>query len=264
MDKSKYRKNSRGCYRGMENDNGNKEESHRRKRNWFTIWIQYIYPWFSQRQSGIITRSSDKILEDKTRKTLKQKIYKKRHNLNMQSSIISSPIGDLVAIATDSHLVMLEFADSPSLEGKLQILLPLVGGVRGGTIGIPLLASPKKGEIENIIIEKTKKELEQYFAWTRKIFDIPLAPRGTEFQQKAWKALESIPYGETRSYQEEATLIGNPKAVRAIGGANNQNPIVIIIPCHRVIGKSWQLVGYGGWLDRKIWLLKHENTKKSQ
>lgn len=82
----------------------------------------------------------------------------------MQSSIISSPIGDLVAIATDSHLVMLEFADSPSLEGKLQILLPLVGGVRGGTIGIPLLASPKKGEIENIIIEKTKKELEQYFA----------------------------------------------------------------------------------------------------
>ncbi len=75
---------------------------------------------------------------------------------------------------------------------------------------------------------------------------------------KAWKALESIPYGETRNYLEEATIIGNPHAVRAIGGANHHNPIVIIIPCHRVIGKSGNLVGYGGGIKRKQWLLDHE------
>lgn len=75
---------------------------------------------------------------------------------------------------------------------------------------------------------------------------------------KAWKALEQIPYGETRSYLEEATMIGSPKAVRAIGGANHANNFPILIPCHRVIGKSGKLVGYGGGIDRKIWLLDHE------
>jgi O-6-methylguanine DNA methyltransferase len=75
---------------------------------------------------------------------------------------------------------------------------------------------------------------------------------------KAWKALEQIPYGETRSYLEEATMIGSPKAVRAIGGANHANHFPILIPCHRVIGKSGKLVGYGGGIDRKIWLLEHE------
>ena len=83
---------------------------------------------------------------------------------------------------------------------------------------------------------------------------------GTEFQKKAWRALIEIPYGETRSYQEQAMAIGNPKAVRAVGGANNKNPISIIIPCHRVIGKNKKLVGYGGGLLKKEFLLNLEKT----
>lgn len=113
----------------------------------------------------------------------------------------------------------------------------------------------------NPLLNQIKKELEEYFAWKRKMFTIPLKPTGTIFQQKAWEALTKIPYGETRSYKEEANLAGNPKAVRAIGWANNKNPIVIIIPCHRVIGADGNLVGYGGGIERKIWLLEHE--KKS-
>jgi O-6-methylguanine DNA methyltransferase len=100
-----------------------------------------------------------------------------------------------------------------------------------------------------LILEQTRLELSEYFEGTRQKFTIPLLPHGTAFQKLAWKALEKIPYGETRNYLEEATMIGNPKAVRAIGGANHNNPIVIIIPCHRVIGKNGKLVGYG-WRAR--------------
>ncbi|MBC7503800.1 methylated-DNA--[protein]-cysteine S-methyltransferase [Candidatus Gracilibacteria bacterium] len=81
---------------------------------------------------------------------------------------------------------------------------------------------------------------------------------GTDFQKNAWKGLQAIPYGQTRSYGEQAKMIDNPRAVRAIGGANHNNHIVIIIPCHRVIGASGKLVGYGGGIERKIWLLDHE------
>ena len=89
-------------------------------------------------------------------------------------------------------------------------------------------------------------------------FDLPLAPKGTAFQQSVWRALESIPYGEVRSYGDIARQIGNPKACRAIGGANNRNPIAIVIPCHRVIGADGRLVGYGGGLDKKEMLLSLE------
>ncbi|MBX9808838.1 methylated-DNA--[protein]-cysteine S-methyltransferase [Candidatus Gracilibacteria bacterium] len=112
----------------------------------------------------------------------------------------------------------------------------------------------------NPILEKTKKQLDEYFAGKRKIFDIPLSVEGTDFQKKSWDALQKIPYGETRNYSEQAHMTGSSKAVRAIGGANHNNPIVIIVPCHRVIGKSGKLVGYGGGIDRKIWLLEHEKN----
>ena len=95
-------------------------------------------------------------------------------------------------------------------------------------------------------------------AGRRREFQLPLAPKGTEFQQKVWKALLDIPYGETRSYGEIARAIGNPKASRAVGMANNRNPIAIIIPCHRVIGSTGKLVGYGGGLDKKEFLLNLE------
>ena len=111
---------------------------------------------------------------------------------------------------------------------------------------------------KNIIIEKTINELSEYFDGKRKKFNIPIQLSGTQFQLKAWDALNKIPYAKTVSYSEQAKISGNPKATRAIGNANNANPISIIIPCHRVIGKSGKLVGYGGGLDRKNYLLDLE------
>lgn len=102
------------------------------------------------------------------------------------------------------------------------------------------------------------RQLEQYFAGTRRDFDLVLAPDGTPFQLAAWQALRTIPFGETRSYQQQASAIGRPTAVRAIGAANGKNPLPIVVPCHRVIGKDGSLVGFGGGLSCKRWLLAHE------
>lgn len=101
-------------------------------------------------------------------------------------------------------------------------------------------------------------QLEEYFAGRRLSFDLPLAPTGTGFQQKVWQALREIPYGRTESYGELARRIGQPTASRAVGAANGRNPIAIIVPCHRVIGANGALTGFGGGLDRKQWLLRHE------
>lgn len=119
--------------------------------------------------------------------------------------------------------------------------------------------------IESDEVKRCIQQLKEYFLGKRREFSIKLDIRiGTEFQKKAWRALTEIPYGETRSYQEQAIAIGNPKAVRAVGGANNKNPISIIIPCHRVIGKNKKLVGYGGGLPKKEFLLnlEKENIKE--
>ncbi len=117
-------------------------------------------------------------------------------------------------------------------------------------------------EIHSKEVENCIKQLKEYFDGKRKVFDVKLdISQGTEFQQEAWKALLDIPYGETRSYQEQAAAIKNPKAVRAIGGANHNNPISIIIPCHRVIGKNGKLTGYGGGLFRKEYLLDLEKAE---
>lgn len=101
-------------------------------------------------------------------------------------------------------------------------------------------------------------QLTQYFAGERTDFDLELEAHGTDFQLLVWNALREIPYGETRSYGAVASKVGKPTAARAVGGANNKNPIAVIVPCHRVIGASGALVGYGGGLDRKTWLLDHE------
>lgn len=112
------------------------------------------------------------------------------------------------------------------------------------------------------LLEAAKRELLEYLEGRRREFDLPLKPEGTEFQKRVWKALLTIPYGETRSYGQIAAQIGNPKACRAVGMANHKNPLPIVIPCHRVIGSGGSLVGYGGGLDRKVWLLKLENPKQ--
>lgn len=107
---------------------------------------------------------------------------------------------------------------------------------------------------------QAQAELEEYFAGRRKVFSVPLSLQGTAFQLQVWNALRQIPYGETLSYSDIATVIGNPKACRAVGMANNRNPVMIIVPCHRVIGKNGSLVGYGGGLDVKKKLLALEKT----
>lgn len=103
------------------------------------------------------------------------------------------------------------------------------------------------------------RQLQEYFSGSRKIFDLPLAPIGTDFQMRCWDALLQIPYGETRSYGDIARSVECPKGFRAVGMANNRNPISIVIPCHRVIGSDGKLVGFGGGLDIKKFLLDMEN-----
>lgn len=105
---------------------------------------------------------------------------------------------------------------------------------------------------------QVKQQLAEYFAGERKMFDVALAPVGTEFQMSVWRALGDIPYGETASYADVAANIGNPKAVRAVGTANGSNPIAIIVPCHRVIGSDGSLTGFGGGLESKQFLLQLE------
>ncbi|MGH8160582.1 MAG: methylated-DNA--[protein]-cysteine S-methyltransferase [Gammaproteobacteria bacterium] len=111
------------------------------------------------------------------------------------------------------------------------------------------------------VLKAAGRQLEEYFAGERKVFDLLLAPKGTVFQRRVWKALERIPYGKTQSYGEIARKIKNPKAVRAVGAANGANPIPIVVPCHRVIGADGTLTGYGGGLPRKQKLLALEGYR---
>lgn len=104
------------------------------------------------------------------------------------------------------------------------------------------------------------RQLEDYFRGKRKTFDIPIRPRGTDFQMSVWKQLSKIPYGETATYGDIAKRIDNPKAVRAVGLANGRNPLPIVIPCHRVVGAHGQLTGFGGGLEKKALLLKIEQS----
>lgn len=120
----------------------------------------------------------------------------------------------------------------------------------------------KEGEKEenHPLLQWTRRELEEYFQGKRKELSVPLKPDGTEFQKKVWKALTEIPYGETRTYGEVAAAVGNDKASRAVGMANHCNPIPVIIPCHRVIGKNGKLTGYAGGLEKKTALLDLERS----
>ena len=131
-------------------------------------------------------------------------------------------------------------------------------------ITVNFLKDSKREENPTAIIEQCMTELEEYFYKGRKFFTVELNPPGTDFQKKVWNELLTIPYGKTISYEALAIRIGNIKSIRAVGLANGQNPIAIIIPCHRVIGKGGELVGYGGGLDNKEWLLYHEGALLKQ
>ncbi|MHA1777928.1 MAG: cysteine methyltransferase [Promethearchaeia archaeon] len=125
-----------------------------------------------------------------------------------------------------------------------------------------IISKRSKFSNPNKITSMAQKQLKEYFNHERTEFSLPLSPQRTPFQQKVWNALESIPYGKVSTYKEVAVMIGNSKAVRAVGNANSKNPITIVIPCHRVIQSNGKLGGYAGGLYRKQWLLKHENPQK--
>ena len=110
------------------------------------------------------------------------------------------------------------------------------------------------------LIRRTYKQFVEYLDGKRKVFDLPLSLKGTDFQKQVWQALRDIPYGETRSYKQIAVAIGNPKAVRAVGMANNRNPLLIVVPCHRVIGTDGKMVGYAAGMDKKEFLLRLEGS----
>lgn len=107
-------------------------------------------------------------------------------------------------------------------------------------------------------------QLGEYFAGTRTTFDLPLAPAGTPFQQRVWEALRAIPFGETATYLAVARTLGDPLATRAVGAANGRNPLGIVVPCHRIVGADGSLTGYAGGLDRKRWLLRHEDAVRGR
>ena len=126
-----------------------------------------------------------------------------------------------------------------------------------GICGLDHTSGPVCGTEDPVLLEAVR-QLKEYFSGSRKAFDLPLHLVGTPFQLKCWQALQKIPYGETRTYGEQAAAIGKPSACRAVGGANHRNPVMIIVPCHRVIGADGSLTGFGGGLDMKAWLLQHE------
>ena len=130
----------------------------------------------------------------------------------------------------------------------------------GALLAISMQRSLEGVEKETSLTKEAYTQLSEYLNGKRKTFDLPFKIRGTLFQEQVWNALLDIPYGETRSYKQIAEAIGNPKAVRAVGMANNRNPLLIIVPCHRVIGKNGSLVGYGEGLEMKEFLLRLEKS----
>lgn len=159
-----------------------------------------------------------------------------------------TPLGEMLACASSSGLCLLEFADTPADAPRLQKELNALQRLLAATIAPGV----------NIHIQETQRQLQDYFRGVRRDFSVVLHMSGTAFQQRVWNGLLRIPYGQTVSYQEEAQTINQPSAVRAVANANGANRMSIIIPCHRVIGKNGQLVGYGGGVARKQWLLQHE------
>jgi AraC family transcriptional regulator of adaptative response/methylated-DNA-[protein]-cysteine methyltransferase len=161
---------------------------------------------------------------------------------------ILTPLGPMFAGAVAEGVCLLEFADRRMLETQLARLRRLFHAefVPGDSSHFWVLSG----------------QLEEYFAGSRREFSVPLACPGTAVQERVWSVLRAIPYGTTRFYQEQARLIGDPRAVRAVARANGDNRLAILIPCHRVIGKNGKLIGYGGGLWRKRYLLDLERKNK--
>ncbi len=166
----------------------------------------------------------------------------------MSYTVIDSPIGQLTLVADDETsalkaLYMVEHRHAPDVS----------------TFGDRLVG----GDVEPVF-DEVIRQLGEYFAGERRVFDVPTAPAGTAFQLAVWQQLRAIRYGETRTYGELASALGNPKAVRAVGLANGRNPLSIVVPCHRVIGASGAMTGFGGGIERKEFLLALEGYPVAQ
>ncbi|HRN61524.1 MAG TPA: methylated-DNA--[protein]-cysteine S-methyltransferase [Luteimonas sp.] len=158
--------------------------------------------------------------------------------MTVHTTIVDSPVGPLFVAADDAGLRAIEFRDNRH----------------------PIRRDDDWREGDNAILRRARKQLAEYFAGKRQAFDLPLSPRGTEFQRKVWTTLATIPYGSTLSYAQLASRVGRPAASRAVGAANGRNPLPIVLPCHRVIGADGSLTGFGGGLPTKQFLLKLEGA----
>ena len=148
---------------------------------------------------------------------------------------VRSPIGPLRLVASPNGLRRIDFS--------------------------PLSAPDPEWVAESTpVLDEVTRQLNEYFAGTRRSFDLPLEPSGTDFQQSVWKVLRGIPFGQTISYGEQARRLGDAKKARAVGSANGRNPLPIVVPCHRVIGTNGSLTGFAGGMDAKKWLLTHEGV----
>jgi AraC family transcriptional regulator, regulatory protein of adaptative response / methylated-DNA-[protein]-cysteine methyltransferase len=160
-----------------------------------------------------------------------------------------TPLGKMITVVNDEGLCLLEFEYRRRLNKEMEYLAQYYKTeIKDGT----------NRHTENVI-----SQMEEYYSGARQKFDIPLITPGTDFQQKVWKKLIDIPYGQTRSYKAQSIALGNPDAVRAVARANGDNRIAVIIPCHRVIAENGDLTGYGGGLWRKQWLINHEKKISS-
>ncbi len=199
-------------------------QCHRFQRRASDRWVAFMM-FCGSRICGMMPEVADEIHE--------------RHNHmdNKVITLIDSPMGELFLEQREGMLTRLHFVaegEKPELE--------------------------KSGNSDRPAFREVVSQLNAYFRGELREFNIPLLLEGTEFQKRAWKVLQAIPYGETISYGEQARRMGSPKAVRAVGGANHRNPVAIIVPCHRVIGKSGDLTGFGGGLAIKARLLALEKT----
>ncbi|MCD5968228.1 methylated-DNA--[protein]-cysteine S-methyltransferase [Riemerella anatipestifer] len=168
----------------------------------------------------------------------------------LYSKNIDTPLGEMIAIADDNGIYLLEFTDKKYLDIELKKLCStLNSNIR---------------EASNLHLETLEKELNLYFSQKLKEFSVPIQLLGTPFQKQVWQTLLKIPYGTTKSYLQQAIMMDSPKAVRAVANANSLNKIAIIVPCHRVIGSNGTLTGYAGGLWRKEKLLQLEKSLTHQ
>ncbi len=160
------------------------------------------------------------------------------------TTTIDSPVGVLTLAAVDRGLRAVLWAEEPA--GRVAL------------VGAECVDDAGEVTPARRVLGEAIRQLHEYFEGVRRRFDLPLDPVGTEFQQKAWQVLRTIPYGTTMTYGEQAARLGDRNKSRAVGSANGRNPIGIIVPCHRVVGSNGALTGFAGGMDAKAWLLRHE------